>query len=50
MSAIATSKGHPGVGDAAPEFVYRDGTGNDRRLSELWGKGPALIVWLRHFG
>ena len=50
MSAVATTKGHPGVGDAAPEFVYKDGGGSERRLSELWGDGPALIVWLRHFG
>ena len=50
MSATATPKGHPGVGDAAPDFVYQDGAGNERRLSELWGEGPTLIVWLRHFG
>jgi len=50
MSATATSKGHPGVGEAAPEFDYKDLTGKARRLSELWGEGPALIVWLRHFG
>jgi len=50
MSVSAISKGHPGIGDAAPEFVYKDGTGKERRLSELWREGPALIVWLRHFG
>jgi len=50
MTANATTKSHPGVGDAAPDFVYQDGAGNERRLSELWGEGPALIVWLRHFG
>jgi hypothetical protein len=50
MSATGTPKSHPGVGDAAPDFVYRDGGGNERRLSRLWGDGPALIVWLRHFG
>ena len=50
MSVSATSKGYPGVGDAAPEFVYKDGAGNERRLSELWREGLALIVWLRHFG
>jgi hypothetical protein len=41
---------NPAVGDAVPECVYRDGAGNARRLSELWAEGPALIVWLRHFG
>ena len=50
MSATAATKAYLGVGDAAPEFVYRDGAGNERRLSELWGEWPALIVWLRHFG
>jgi len=40
----------PGVGDSTPDFVYRDGAGESRRLSELWTDGPALIVWLRHFG
>ena len=50
MSATAISKGYPGVGDAAPEFVYRDGAGKERRLAELWSEEPALIVWLRHFG
>jgi hypothetical protein len=39
-----------GVGDLAPEFVYHDSAGESRRLSELWTDGPALIVWLRHFG
>ena len=50
MDATATAKGHPAVGDAAPELVYRDGGGKERRLSELWSDGSALIVWLRHFG
>ena len=50
MSVAATSKGYPEVGDAAPDFVYKDSGGNERRLSELWDDGPALIVWLRHFG
>ena len=40
----------PGVGDSAPDLVYRDGAGESRRLSQLWTDGPALIVWLRHFG
>jgi hypothetical protein len=50
MTVTAASKAHPGLGDAALDFVYKDGGGNERRLSELWGDGPALIVWLRHFG
>ena len=50
MNATATSKAHPVIGDAAPDYVYQDGAGDERRLSELWGDGPALVVWLRHFG
>jgi hypothetical protein len=50
MAATDARTVHPGNGDMAPDYVYRDGAGNQRRLSELWGEGPALIVWLRHFG
>jgi hypothetical protein len=45
-----TQVASPAVGDAAPDFVYRDSMGNERRLSELWSEAPALIVWLRHMG
>jgi hypothetical protein len=38
------------VGGAAPEFAYASAPGKPRRLSELWAQGPALILWLRHFG
>ena len=38
------------VGSPAPDFVYRTGQGESRRLSELWQAGPALVLWLRHFG
>jgi hypothetical protein len=50
MAATDAPKVHPGDGDMGPDFVYRDGAGKERRLSELWGEGSALIVWLRHFG
>jgi len=40
----------PDIGDAAPDFAYEDRDGKSRQLSELWADGPALIVWLRHFG
>jgi hypothetical protein len=50
MTATANSKVHPAVGDAAPDYIYQDGAGSERRVSELWAEGPALIVWLRHFG
>ncbi len=38
------------TGSAAPDFVYTTAAGENRRLSELWRDGPALILWLRHFG
>ena len=38
------------VGDAAPDFSYRDAAGSERRLSEFWSEAPALVVWLRHMG
>jgi hypothetical protein len=30
------------------EVTFSDGT--DLRLSDLWEKGPLLLVFLRHFG
>lgn len=40
----------PGVQGDAPDLTYRDARGAQRRLSEAWEHGPALIIWLRHFG
>ncbi|MGH9712054.1 MAG: hypothetical protein ACRD5M_01985 [Candidatus Acidiferrales bacterium] len=48
MSVTGAAK--PAVGDAAPDFVYKDSAGSERRLSEVWREGPALVVWLRHLG
>jgi hypothetical protein len=50
MPATDAPKAHPGIGDMAPDFVYRDGSKNERHLSELWAETPAVLVWLRHFG
>jgi hypothetical protein len=38
------------LGDPAPEFIYTLASGESQRLSETWSHGPALILWLRHFG
>ena len=38
------------AGEPAPDFVYRTAQGESQRLSELWQAGPALVLWLRHFG
>jgi len=40
----------PQVGDAAPDLELPDITGRSRRMSEFWTDGPALFVFLRHFG
>ncbi len=40
----------PAAGSAAPDFVYSDSDGQTRKLSEAWADGPAMVVWLRHFG
>jgi len=39
-----------GVETTVPDFPYRDAHGAEHRLSEVWEHGPALIIWLRHFG
>jgi hypothetical protein len=41
---------HPAPGGPAPDFDYKTIGGEPRRLSSLWAEGPALVVWLRHFG
>jgi hypothetical protein len=32
------------------DIVLHDWRGNDVRLGELWSEGPALLVFLRHYG
>ena len=31
-------------------LVVKDLDGNDVRLGALWEDGPAVLVWLRHYG
>jgi hypothetical protein len=38
------------IGDQAPDLIYRTREGADHHLAEAWTEGPALLVWLRHFG
>ena len=38
------------VGDQAPDLVYRTREGQQLHLAAAWADGPALVVWLRHFG
>ena len=32
------------------ETVLPDQDGDDVRLGDLWADGPAVLVWLRHYG
>lgn len=38
------------TGSAAPDLVLPDHTGASRSLSEFWARGPALVLFWRHFG
>ncbi len=38
------------VGDPAPNVVLQDLSGNKVHLSDSWQAGPAVLVFLRHFG
>lgn len=38
------------IGDRAPDLAYTNPRGEPRRLAERWADGPALVLWLRHFG
>jgi hypothetical protein len=40
----------PETADALADFVLQDRHGRDVRLGDLWSEGPAVLVWLRHYG
>ena len=40
----------PERADELAGFVLQDHRGEDVRLGELWSEGPAVLVWLRHYG
>jgi hypothetical protein len=40
----------PERADDLADFVLQDQRGEDVRLGELWSEGPAVLVWLRHYG
>ena len=40
----------PQSGDLAPDPELPDTSGGSRRLSEFWAHGPALVIFMRHFG
>ena len=38
------------VGDLAPDFELKDTSGQLVHLRDFWSKGPALILFWRHYG
>jgi hypothetical protein len=40
----------PQRADALADIVLPDHEGSDIRLGDLWSVGPAVLVWLRHYG
>ena len=40
----------PGRADELADFVLQDQNGEDVRLGDTWSDGPAVLVWLRHYG
>jgi prostamide/prostaglandin F2alpha synthase len=40
----------PERADDLVDFVLQDRHGDDVRLGDLWSDGPAVLVWLRHYG
>jgi peroxiredoxin len=46
---MAEGETPPDVGDRAPDLRLQD-EGDGARLSEYWHEGPAILVFVRHFG
>jgi prostamide/prostaglandin F2alpha synthase len=40
----------PERADELADFVLQDQHGEDVRLGDAWAEGPAVLVWLRHYG
>ena len=40
----------PDRADELGDFVLEDHRGEPVRLGDLWADGPAVLVWLRHYG
>jgi hypothetical protein len=50
-AAARRQKAHPpDRADDLADIVLQDHRGEDVRLGELWSEGPAVLVWLRHYG
>jgi hypothetical protein len=40
----------PEDASALADLIVKDLDGNDVQLGSLWEDGPAVLVWLRHYG
>jgi peroxiredoxin len=40
----------PQAGDAAPDLTLPDTSGEPRHLADYWAHGPAIVIFMRHFG
>jgi hypothetical protein len=47
---MATQKRAPGDAAAIENIELLDVDGQAVRLGSLWEDGPAVLVWLRHYG
>ncbi len=53
MLGTASSRQHTNPitrADALADIVLPDHDGSEIRLGSLWQNGPAVLVWLRHYG
>ncbi len=50
MSARRQDTHPPEDASGLSDLVVKDLDGNDVRLGSLWEGGPAVLVWLRHYG
>jgi hypothetical protein len=47
---MATQKSAPGDAATIENIELLDVDGEPVRLGSLWEDGPAVLVWLRHYG
>ena len=47
---MARERQIPERADELAGIVLPDHDGRDVRLGDLWADGPAVLVWLRHYG
>lgn len=53
MRAKSFPRWHGELRMVSPELrdvVVQDGEGREHKLGELWREGPAVLVFVRHFG